>query len=135
MTHSTRISLLIALILCSASVITYDFDVNLFGGSLDGQTFSGSFAFTDPGAGFSGDTALSAFSFNFVDANDESVGHTYTLIDDPLAVASYDAGSFLGISYVSSDLGFGCKSLPEIRVSVEWRDRSSEEGSHRKRSS
>ncbi len=66
-------------------------------GPLAGSTFSGSFAYADPAAGFDGSVALTSFTLNFS-------AHTYTLASADLpALAWFAGGSFLGIDYVDLD--------------------------------
>jgi hypothetical protein len=90
----------------SATPVEYDFSVQVFGGSLNEETYTGSFAFDDPTADdpmadFDGQVELTAFSFAFVDT--AGAAYTYGLDDDPFATADFASGSFLGITYYYSE--------------------------------
>lgn len=64
-------------------------------GSLNPATFSGTFSYADPLAGFDGSVTLSAFSLSFA-------GQAYTLAGADAGtqpVAGFVAGSFVGIDY------------------------------------
>ena len=67
-------------------------------GSLAGTSFSGSFSYAEPVAGFDGSAGLTAFSLNFAE-------QTYTLAGADLGttpLAWFAAGSFIGIDYQDS---------------------------------
>lgn len=91
-----------------AAFIQYDFTVSIdtTGSALDGQSFSGSFAFDDaasPTLGFGGEDlyALSGFLFDFA-------GTSYTLADLDYGDAALAAGSsdFLGLDAGNSLFSF-----------------------------
>ena len=66
-------------------------------GPLIGSSFSGSFAYADPAAGFDGPVLLDGFVLDFE-------GLTYTLASaDAAPLAWFAAGSFLGIDYMDLD--------------------------------
>ena len=89
-------------------------------GPLAGSSFSGSFSYTDPVAGFDGSVDLGSFTLQFN-------AHTYTLASADLpAVAWFSGGSFLGFDYVDLDsfgtavqLTAGFTSLSEALFSYQ----------------
>lgn len=66
-------------------------------GPLAGSTFSGSFSYADPVAGYDGPVDLGSFTLNF-----DAQAYTLASADLP-AVAWFAAGSFLGVDYVDLD--------------------------------
>lgn len=90
----------------------FSFEGSTDSGTLLGQTFSGSFSFADPTAGFSGPVDLDAFGLDVF-------GRSYTLDDaDTTPVALFDSGAFLGVDYISS------AALPVVQLTAGFFDAS-----------
>lgn len=89
-------------------------------GPLLGNSFSGSFSYADPAAGYDGSVALGSFTLNFN-------MQTYTLASgDTPALAWFAGGSFLGVDYVDLDsfgtavqLTAGFSDLAEATLSYQ----------------
>lgn len=85
-----------ALSLCSfslqAAVLSYQFDVSIDSGSLNGTVYSGDFVFDDLSLTGVGEeqVALNSFHFGFL-------GNSLTLADDTVASALFFNGALLGI--------------------------------------
>ena len=83
----------------SAATINYNFTVDVDGGSLAGQTFTGSFSFDDAGITGTGEETVdfTSFSFDFqgeeFDENDNIFGEGVVLIDGSFAAIGFDAGT------------------------------------------
>lgn len=102
-------ALLLAGVATQASAGLYTFAGSLDSGSLAGTAFSGSFAFADPGAGFDGSVALSAFTLDFAGQHYDLLGADYA----PVAV--FAAGSLLGLEYADADA-----ANPALRPHVQF---------------
>ena len=88
-------TLTLACVSAQAALVTFTGLVD--SGPLVGSSFSGSFSYSDPAAGFDGPVLLDSFALDFD-------GLTYTLASADVApLAWFAAGSFLGIDYLDLD--------------------------------
>lgn len=82
-------------------------------GPLAGETFSGSFSYADPAAGFEGPVDLLSFTLEFA-------GQTYTLATaDSTPVAQFIGGVFVGVDYADTDSG-----LPKVTFTAGFSELS-----------
>ncbi|MGD1900947.1 MAG: hypothetical protein ACFB9N_01755 [Geitlerinemataceae cyanobacterium] len=84
----------------TAATVTYDFDVAIDSGELDGQAFSGSFSFDDEVLTGTDEEfiAVDALSFDFLSLE-------YTEADGFPEVVFFD-GDFLGLEFSADDFAF-----------------------------
>ncbi len=120
-------TLALACLSAQAALVNYTGEVD--SGPLIGSTFSGSFSYADPAAGFDGAVDLDTFTLDFA-------GLTYTLASGDLPVVAWFAGgSFLGVDYVDQDsfgtavqLTAGFFDLSEALFSYQVGDQDPKQG-------
>ncbi|BCL39214.1 hypothetical protein [Nostoc sp. MS1] len=80
--------------LAKAATITYDVQVAIDSGPLNGKNYKGFFSYDDSSLTGIGDEAIALSNFGF-----SFEGKTYNLASDPYAQVNFNNGSFLGLDF------------------------------------
>ncbi|ELR97355.1 PEP-CTERM sorting domain-containing protein [Gloeocapsa sp. PCC 73106] len=108
----TSAALSLSVIPAHAAIVAYNFTVTPDSGPLAGNTYFGSFSFSDEtltgvGEEFLPESAITAINFNFV-------GENYTLADALSAGVQFQEGEFLGLEYVTDAVFAFAPGLTEL---------------------
>lgn len=115
----TTSALLLALVAGQAQAASYDLTGAVDSGPLAGTanaSFSGSFAFDDPVAGFDGDVTLTRLTLDFN-------GQQYTLASAQAGstpTAMFVAGMLSGVSFAAFSVGPGGMPYSPVQLNPDW---------------